>query len=149
VTGSFGSLTALGDERRCRAIVRKARVLRAGLHSTLHGIVFAILCPGPWGYGHRRPQFNDARDGFSFAICFTVSRSFPALNEGERTDAVAAGERRRLAEVGVLDVGVGPFAFARIQPLQLLVASGQRARFEPAADMPSLPNVAIHQKKPP
>src|ERR1700682_607670 len=24
-----------------------ARVLRAGVHSTLHGVVFAIFCPGP------------------------------------------------------------------------------------------------------
>src|SRR3982075_1335136 len=24
-----------------------ARVLRAGIHSTLHGVVFAIFCPGP------------------------------------------------------------------------------------------------------
>ena len=30
-----------------------AEVLRAGAHSTLHGVVFAILCPGPAVYRRR------------------------------------------------------------------------------------------------
>ena len=46
----------------------------------------------------------------------------------ERADAVAAGKRRGLAEIGIFDVGIGQLALAQIQPFQPLVAGRQRPR---------------------
>jgi hypothetical protein len=41
-----------------------ARVLLAGVHSTLHGVVFAIFCPGPAvpGPGHEIVSASGLRD---------------------------------------------------------------------------------------
>jgi hypothetical protein len=76
-----------------------ARVLRAGGLFYLCMGLFSRFCA--WalrGADHTRPQFNDARDGLSFAICFTVACSSSALNEGNEQmrllQANAAGSPR-------------------------------------------------------
>src|ERR1700694_1148409 len=46
-----------------------ARVLRAGLDSTLHGVVFAIFCPGP--AVHRRRGAMPGADTRSLALALT------------------------------------------------------------------------------
>src|SRR6202035_2935264 len=65
-----------------------ARVLRAGVHSTLHGVVFAIFCPGP--AVHRR---RDAMPGPAAIARSTLVRRSPPSGEGGCDEAIHPSTR--------------------------------------------------------
>ena len=92
---SNGSRAALATRPSCRACARR---LRAGAHSTLHGVVFDILCLDPCGREPRGPDSRpDGRCQIALPAMLTINAISAVLNTNEMMPCTVAVRRMILS----------------------------------------------------